>query len=77
MMNPPQTPQLPTTAPEPEIFIGRKEIARRMGKGLRTIDQYLHDNRIPFYRVGSSILFRWTEVQQHLRDTCRVWSGKN
>lgn len=58
--------------PPAEPFIGKPEAAQRLGIKPRTLDQWLHDGRIPFYRVGRSCRLRWSEVQAHLKDTARV-----
>ena len=55
-----------------EPFINKAEAARRLGIAPRTLDQWLHDGRIPFYRIGHSCRLRWSEVQAHLAATCRV-----
>ena len=63
------------TAPEggpPEPFIDKAEAAQRLGIQQRTLDEWLHDGRVPFYRIGRSVRMRWSEVQAFLADTCRV-----
>ena len=63
--------QMPeSTAPEP--FIEKAEAAQRLGIRPRTLDEWLHDGRVPFYRIGRSVRLRWSEVQAHLADTSRV-----
>jgi len=63
------------TAPEgrpPEPFIDKAEAAQRLGIQQRTLDEWLHDGRVPFYRIGCSVRMCWSEVQAFLADTCRV-----
>jgi len=62
----------PPVLPPAEPFIGKPEAAQRLGIKPRTLDQWLHDGRIPFYRVGRSCRLRWSEVQAHLAETARV-----
>jgi excisionase family DNA binding protein len=57
---------------QPECFIHRKEAAQRLGVGLRTLDSWTAAGRIPYYKIGGkSVLFKWSEVEAHLRETCQ------
>ena len=59
------------TAAEP--FIKKAEVARRLGKTVRTIDTYMSKGCVPFYRLnGRSVVFKWSEVVAYLGETCRV-----
>jgi excisionase family DNA binding protein len=62
------------TAPdEAEFFITRKELARRLRGGVRTVDRWTAAKVIPFYRLPPKlVVFRWSEVEAHLRDHFRV-----
>jgi excisionase family DNA binding protein len=63
------TSQIPN---QPEGFIHRKEAAQRLGVGLRTLDSWTAAGRIPYYKIGGkSVLFKWSEVEAHLRETCQ------
>jgi hypothetical protein len=46
-----------------ENFITKKEVARRLGRGVRTIDSWKQLGLIPYYKVGKCVYFRWSEVQ--------------
>lgn len=59
----------------PEIFIDKPEVARRVHKTERTIDHWMASGLIPFYKVGRSVLFKWSEIEAHLAKTCRVTRG--
>jgi excisionase family DNA binding protein len=59
-----------TAAGEP--FIDKAETARRLGKQTRTMDDWMKRGIIPFYKIGHSVAFRWSEVQEHLARTCKV-----
>ena len=66
-------PVPPTAAPaDVEGFIGKAEAAKLLGVELQTLDRWLRAGRIPFYRVNHSVRLRWSEVQAHLGETCRV-----
>ena len=57
---------------EPENFIGKNEVADRLGKTLRTVDNWMREGRIPFYKIGRSVCFKWSEVEAHLAANYRV-----
>jgi excisionase family DNA binding protein len=56
----------------PEGFIGKKEVARRLNKGMRTVDYWMERGILPYYKIGRSVEFKWSEVESHLAQTCRV-----
>ena len=55
-----------------EEFIGKEEVARRLGKTLRTVDNWMNRRLLPYYKIGRSVSFRWSECEAHLAATCRV-----
>ena len=55
-----------------EAFIGKSEVARRLGKTVRTVDAWMKDKGLPYYKLGRSVLFRWSDVEQHVIKTYRV-----
>ena len=69
-----ETPTITTTQPPalPEGFIGKKEVARRLNKGVRTVDYWMERGILPYYKIGRSVEFKWSEVESHLAQTCRV-----
>ena len=60
----------PTTAEEG--FITKADVAQRLGKTLRTVDNWMNRGLLPYYKIGRSVCFRWSEVQSHLAQTTRV-----
>jgi excisionase family DNA binding protein len=66
-----QSAQRPS-APLPEPFINKEEIARRLGKTLRTVDNWMKRGILPYYKIGRSVEFKWSDVESHLTQTCRV-----
>jgi len=65
----------PATAnigPVPEPFINTPEVAMRTDKSIRTVMNWMNEGILPYYKVGRSVLFKWSEVESHLRETCRV-----
>jgi excisionase family DNA binding protein len=69
---PAPVPATPPPAPEPEPFINKKEAARRLGIKLRTLDDWMRRSLIVYYKVGRSCRFKWSEIERHLAETCRV-----
>ena len=55
-----------------EPYIKKREVARRLERTPRTVENMMRDGKIPFYRIGNRVLFRWSEVQNHLTETCRI-----
>ncbi|MDB6032484.1 MAG: Helix-turn-helix domain protein [Verrucomicrobiales bacterium] len=47
-----------------ESFITKKEVARRLGRGVRTIDSWKQLGLLPYYKMGKCVYFRWSEVQE-------------
>ena len=64
----------PTGQPpaSPEGFIGKTEVARRLNKTIRTVDNWMSRGLLPYYKIGRSVEFKWSDVESHLTQTCRV-----
>lgn len=58
-----------------EPFITKPEVARRLGKQVRTVDNWMQQGLLPYYKIGRSVSFKWSEVEQHLEQVCRVCHG--
>ena len=67
----------PISAPVPgqEVFIKKREVARRLQTQVRTVDNWMKRGLLPYYKIGRSVSFKWSEVEEQLRDTCRVRRG--
>ncbi len=55
-----------------EEFIGKAEVARRLGLRPRTIDDWMARGLLPFYKPGHFVRFKWSEVERHLAQNWRV-----
>lgn len=53
-------------------FISKREVARRLNKKVRTVDNWMRAGWLPYYKIGRTVAFRWSEVEAHLGQTCRV-----
>ena len=76
-MNPPCRQPLPDSQPlatsEPiELFINKLEVGRRTGMRPRTIDAWMKRGLLPYYKLGRSVRFKWSEVEAHLARTFLV-----
>ena len=56
----------------PEGFIDKSEIARRLNKTIRTVDNWMKRGLLPYYKIGRSVVFKWSDVETHLKANCRV-----
>lgn len=73
-MNEPVTKPLPPASkPLPEGFISKKEVARLLNVAVRTVDDWMKIGRIPFYKFGKRVSFKWSEVETTMRNTSRVY----
>jgi excisionase family DNA binding protein len=57
---------------QPEGYIGKPEVALRLNKTLRTVDNWMQRGLLPYYKIGRSVVFKWSDVESHLAQTCRV-----
>jgi excisionase family DNA binding protein len=64
------------TPPAPEGYIDKVEVAQRLGKTVRCIDNWMKRGLIPFFKIGRTVSFKWSDVEAHLSDTCRVCRRK-
>lgn len=55
-----------------EVFIDKREVARRLGRTVRTVNNLMRNGRIPFYKFDSRISFRWSEVEARLTRPCAM-----
>jgi hypothetical protein len=55
-----------------EGFIGKAELARRLGKTVRTVDAWMRRGILPYYKPDRCVLFRWPDVEQHIVRNYRV-----
>ena len=58
-----------------EPYIGKGEVARRMGRTTRAVDNLMRRGLVPYYTFDWRVAFRWSEIQAQLAQTCRVSRG--
>lgn len=66
-------PILPTAERECAVsFLDQREVAKRLGLQPRTVGNWAREQKLPAYRFGRLLRFKWDEVEQALAATCRV-----
>lgn len=48
------------------VYIDAKEVARRLGRSLRSVHHMAAVGTIPSVRQGTRVMFRWEQVQRAL-----------
>ena len=56
----------PTSQSVDEILVDKREAARRLNKSVRTVDAWMKRGRLPYFKVGRSVLFRWSVILDRL-----------
>ena len=70
-------PPSPAPASEGQIPAGEqlldpKSVGKRLKLSPRTVSEMANDGRLPAYRIGIYLRFKWAEVEQHLAATCKL-----
>src|SRR2546421_194248 len=53
--------------PGGEGYINKHECARRLGRTVRSVDTYMEKGILPFYKLGRTVAFKWSEVRLNVR----------
>jgi excisionase family DNA binding protein len=56
----------------PEPYIDKVEVARRLGVQVRTIDNWMRQGKIVYFKIGRAVKFKWSDVDSFMRDRFRV-----
>jgi excisionase family DNA binding protein len=59
-----------------EPFIKKAEVTKRLGTALRSVESWMQQGLLPYYKIGRSVCFKWSEVERHLKATCHVCEGE-
>jgi hypothetical protein len=54
-----------------EPFIDKREVALRLNKRVRTVDNWMRAGILPYYKISQSVSFKWSEIETALRKHCR------
>jgi excisionase family DNA binding protein len=66
-----QNPPAPVNLQE-ERYITKKEVASRLERDIRTVDNWMRQGKLPYYKIGRAVAFRWSEVQAFLSANFKV-----
>jgi excisionase family DNA binding protein len=50
-----------------EEFISKRELACRLKKSVRTVSNWQRRGIIPYVKCGRAVLFKWVDVEAHLK----------
>lgn len=64
--------QVTEVAPGNEVFLDKAAVADRLGIRPRTVGEWAKQGKIPAYRIGNYLRFKWAEIESHLARSCRV-----
>jgi excisionase family DNA binding protein len=71
-----QTKATVPAADEGGSFLDKNQVAKRLGLTPRTIGIWVQQEKLPAYRFGRFLRFKWAEVEQALATTFRVVNPK-
>jgi excisionase family DNA binding protein len=57
----------PVPARLPEVHLSKKDLALLLNRGVRTIEAWMHDEQIPYYKTGKRVSFIYSEVEGAMR----------
>ena len=55
-----------------EGYIDKREVARRIGRTVRTVDTMMAKGLLPYFKLGKTVAFKWSEVDAHIQANFRV-----
>lgn len=58
--------------PPVEYFLTKNEVAKRLRKTPRTVENYLRLGLLPYVKIGRSVLLSWPDVEAALRENFTV-----
>ena len=54
-----------------DCFISKADVAVRLGKTARTVEQWMQRGVIPYIKIGkgrrATVLFKWSDIEAHLK----------
>jgi excisionase family DNA binding protein len=49
-----------------EALLTKHEVATRLRRSRRTVDLWMRQKKLPYLKIGKSVLFRWQDVLEKL-----------
>ena len=65
-------PQPSITTAKVDEYISKKEVARRLGQDERTVNNWMRSGLLPYFKIGRTVRFKWSEVESFFDQHCRV-----
>ena len=62
----PLTPPLPSHSADTDELLTKRELAARLKKTPRCIEQWMRKRYLPYIKIGHTVLFRWRDVLEAL-----------
>jgi excisionase family DNA binding protein len=50
-----------------DCLLGKREVAARLRISRRTLDQWMRNGRVPYFKIQKSVRFRWPDVLAKLQ----------
>ena len=47
-------------------LLTKSELAPKLKRSRRTLDAWMRQGKIPYFKLGKSVLFRWSDVVEQL-----------
>lgn len=44
----------------------KREVAAKLRRSVRTIDAWMREGKLPYFKVGRTVMFRWSDVLEKL-----------
>jgi excisionase family DNA binding protein len=61
--------------PPNEALLDVTDVGKRLKLSPRTVADMANDGRLPAYRIGIYLRFKWVEVEQFITANCKVCAG--
>ena len=58
-----------------EAYLDKVAVAKRLGVKPKTVGEWANQGKLPAYRIGPYLRFKWAEVEARLAARCRVATG--
>jgi len=61
--------------PVGEQLLDPKGVGQRLKLSPRTVSEMANDGRLPAYRIGIYLRFKWADIEQFITANCKVRAG--
>ena len=62
--------------PEEQPYLDKKTVGRLLMLSPRTVSEMANEGRLPAYRIGIYLRFKWVDVDQFITANCKVRAGR-